>query len=134
MRKSLSLLTGVFFCFQATMHAATITVTTTANSGSGSLSNAITLLNDGDTIAFNIPGSGPHYIDPSVGGLPVITKNNITIDGYTQPGSVVNTNTILGSNTAVIQIVLHGSDTRLGPDGVTVTNGSVIGFIDLTTA
>ncbi len=90
--------------------AATITVTTTNATGVGSLNNAITALNNGDTIAFNIPGAGPHYIIPPFGGYPIITKNNITIDGYTQPGSSVNTNPILAANNAAIKIVIKGLD------------------------
>ena len=40
------------------------------------------------------------------GGYPMITNHNLTIDGYSQPGAVANTNTILGSNTASLKIVI----------------------------
>ncbi len=64
---------------------------------------------------FNLPGNGPFYfITPPLSpdnGYPAITNNNVTIDGYSQPGALPNTNTILGSNTAQIQIVL---DSRTG--------------------
>ncbi|MEI2723696.1 MAG: hypothetical protein V9H26_09170 [Verrucomicrobiota bacterium] len=40
------------------------------------------------------------------GGYPIITNHNLTIDGYSQPGALANTNTILGSNTAAIKIVI----------------------------
>lgn len=72
------------------LSAATFTVTTTADSGPGSLRQAILDSNangdgDSDTIAFAIPGTGPHVITPT-SGLPGILTRNITIDGYTQPG------------------------------------------------
>ena len=79
------------------------------------LAQAITQLQDGDFIHFNIPvppgGSDVHYLPTPPGGYPKITKANVTLDGYTQPGAIANTNTILGSNTAWIKIVL---DSRNG--------------------
>ena len=67
--------------------AATFTVTSTANSGAGSLRQAI--LDAGDTpghdlIRFNLPGSGPFTITPLT-ALPSI-QEGVTIDGTTQPG------------------------------------------------
>lgn len=95
------------------LEGATITVNTTDNEfpfpGETNLVQAISLLADGDTIAFNIPEAGPHYIVTPATGYPYITNHNVTIDGYTQPGSAANTNTILGSNTAVIKIVLDST-------------------------
>lgn len=91
-------------------NAATFTVTTAASNGAGSFSQAI---RDADastdsavTIRFNIPGAGPHYIAPPVGGFPLVTKDNLTIDGYSQPGSSVNTAAITATNNAVIKIAL----------------------------
>jgi hypothetical protein len=52
----------------ATVSANTYTVTTTADSGAGSLRQAITDANGNagaDTIAFNIVGSGVHTIAPA---------------------------------------------------------------------
>jgi hypothetical protein len=76
--------------------AATFTVTTTADSGPGSLRQAIIDSNGNgatiaDDITFAIPGTGPHVITvasplPAISGL-------VTIDGTTQPGWVPNTNT-----------------------------------------
>ncbi|HEY4415164.1 MAG TPA: hypothetical protein VGO57_05680, partial [Verrucomicrobiae bacterium] len=101
------------------LNAKTIVVNTTNNVspaiGQTNLVQAINSLQDGDTIAFQLAGSGPFYfVTPPLSpanGYPAITNNNITIDGYTQPGAFPNTNTILGSNTAQIQIVL---DSRAG--------------------
>ncbi len=48
-------------------------------------------LKDSDTIQFNIPGSGPFNTRMPAAGYRYVTKNNITIDGYSQPGSAPNT-------------------------------------------
>jgi len=72
--------------------AATFTVTSTGDSGAGSLRQAITDANNAagaDTIAFNITGSGVHTIAIS-SALPTITGAT-TIDGYTQSGASPNT-------------------------------------------
>ena len=72
-----------------TAPSATFTVTTTANSGAGSLEQAILDANSSagtDMISFNIPGTGPHTIMPT-SQLPFIF-GAVTIDGTTQsPGS-----------------------------------------------
>lgn len=47
-----------------------------------------------DTIHFDIPGAGVHTIQPS-SAFPVITEP-LTIDGYSQPGTVRNARTIDG--------------------------------------
>ncbi len=94
----------------ASVRAATFTVTTTAADGAGSFSQAI---RNADASAdptvlinFNIPGAGPHYISPPANGFPLVIKDNLTIDGYSQPGSSPNTAPITQSNNAVIKIVL----------------------------
>src|SRR5881394_3600185 len=106
----------------ALMPAATFTVTTTDNSsgpgdGQMSLNEAIQAAQAGDTIAFNIPGAGPHIIQTPLGGYPLITVDNLTIDGYTQPGSAPNSHPILGGNNAQIKIVLDstGADSATDP-------------------
>lgn len=74
---------------------ATFTVTTTADSGAGSLRQAIDDANtnsnpsDMDIIAFNISGSGVHTIAPATTLPDVIEK--VTINGYTQTGATTNT-------------------------------------------
>jgi hypothetical protein len=63
-------------------------VTNTNDSGAGSLRTAIEYANSNpgpDTITFNIPGDGPHIIQPA-SPLPDIT-DVVTIDGLTQPGA-----------------------------------------------
>src|ERR1700752_756775 len=84
------------------------TVTNTNDSGTGSLRQAILDANSmgGGTIGFNIAGSGVHTISP-LSQLPTITQT-VTIDGYTQPGSSMNTNPpTMGLNT-VLQVELSG--------------------------
>jgi hypothetical protein len=86
-------------------------VTNTNNEGSGSLRQAILGANarvGKDSITFNIPGSGPHTIRPS-SPLPFIT-DTLVIDGYSQPGSAVNTNSLARGTNAVLKIELDGSD------------------------
>ncbi len=90
--------------------AATFTVTNTDDSGPGSLRQAILDANasgEVDTIAFNIPGAGVHTIAP-LSLLPII-DSAVTIDGYTQPGSVQNTNAT-GALNSVLQIELDGTN------------------------
>src|ERR1043166_5492524 len=81
----------IIVAFIQIARSATITVTTDSPTGAGSLTAAINALNNGDTIAFHIPPEAGevHYILTPVDGYPIITKNNITIDGYTQGGASV---------------------------------------------
>jgi parallel beta-helix repeat protein len=68
--------------------ADTYAVTTTADTGVGSLRQAITDANGHpglDTIAFNISGSGVQTINVSTTSLPTITDPAV-LDGTTQPG------------------------------------------------
>jgi CSLREA domain-containing protein len=75
-----------------------------------------------DTIAFKIPGAGPHTIRPAL-ALPTIA-DPVIIDGYTQPGASPNTNGPgLGSN-AALKIELDGSNAGNGVNGLTITAGN----------
>lgn len=122
-----------------------VTVTTADNAnpptGSVSLLQAITDLQEGDTIRFNIPGNGPHFIETPVGGYPLITANNVTIDGYSQPGASANSNPILSSNNAQIRIVLDSRngnvrvmdfDPDVSSSGYGDTEAAVIGIYGAT--
>src|SRR5436190_1596225 len=96
------------WAFSLCAQAATFTVTNTNDSGAGSLRQAIVDANGNaglDTVAFNIPGAGVHTITP-LSSLPYFT-DPVFLDGYTQPGSSVNTDPI-GTN-AVLLIELDGS-------------------------
>jgi hypothetical protein len=82
-------LIGVGLVAQGVVVGDTFTVVNTDDSGTGSLREAIELANANpglDLIAFNIPGSGPHTIQPLT-AFPLIT-DRVTIDGYTQPGTI----------------------------------------------
>jgi len=102
----------------------TYTVTTTADSGAGSLRQAI--------LDANSNSSTPHTINFSISSgvqtitlltaLPSITRSNITIDGSTQPGW----------SAGDPQIVLDGSSlTAFTIDGLTIDNASNITIQDL---
>jgi len=68
--------------------AAVFTVTTVADTGAGSLRQAITAANaasGADEVRFNIPGTGPRTIAVSSAPLPAVT-GRLKIDGTTQPG------------------------------------------------
>ena len=92
--------------------AAIYTVTTTADSGSGSLRQAIVSANNNpglNTIRFNIPGTGAQTVAPATAFPDIL--NPVTIDGYSQPGS--SANTLTNGNNAVLLIRL---------DGITLSN------------
>lgn len=68
-----------------------LVVTTTANSGAGSLRQAIVDANNtlnGATISFDIPGGCPQVIAPT-SELPALVRPTI-VDGWSQPGSERN--------------------------------------------
>jgi hypothetical protein len=91
--------------------AATYTVTTTADSGAGSLRQAILDANanaGADTIAIDIVGSGVQTIALAT-SLPTIT-GSVTINGYSQPGASANTNPPGEGTNAVILIELNGQN------------------------
>ncbi|MCX5727467.1 MAG: DUF4347 domain-containing protein, partial [Nitrospirae bacterium] len=102
---------------------ATFTVTNTNDTGAGSLRAAITSANaaaGSDTINFTIAGAGLHTINLG-SALPTIT-GAVTIDGYTQTGSSVNTLSV-GDN-AVLTIELNGTNAGLASAGLTLGAGS----------
>jgi hypothetical protein len=96
------------------------TVINTNDSGPGSLRQAILDVNNtpganpgGGLIGFNIPGTGPFKIF-LISALPQLL-HDMTIDGYTQPGS--HPNTLTNSNNAQPFIELSGENITA------VTNG-----------
>ncbi len=112
--------------FSATRRAVTTAtpadflVTTTADSGAGSLRQAIldanAALNEGDRIVFNIPGDGAHTIAP-VTALPALAAP-VTIDGHTQPGAAANT--LAEGFNATLKVTLDGNAAPSGTDGLRV--------------
>ncbi len=76
------------------------TVTTTADSGPGSLREAINCANSNpgpDTIRFNIAGVGPHVIAPLTNYVD-ITGDSTVIDATTQPGWTLGNIVLNGIN------------------------------------
>ncbi len=93
--------------------AGTFTITSTDDSGPGTLREAIAQVNASPgphRIEFNLSGNGVHTISPLT-ALPTIV-NEVTIDGYSQPGS--KTNALQWGSDAVLLVRL---------DGVNATNG-----------
>lgn len=90
--------------------AATLPVTNTNDSGTGSLRQAILDANASvgvpDTIIFKIPGTGVKTITPA-SAFPAIT-DPVVIDGYTQSGS--SANTLAVGNNAVLLIEINGTN------------------------
>jgi hypothetical protein len=135
----------LFITLTSSALAATFTVTTTADSGVGSLRQAITDANGAagpDTIAFNVSGtgcdgSGVCTIAPA-SALPFIVSP-VLIDGYTQPGASANTSAAGALNT-VLKIVLSGTGipgvqalvVSTGGDGSTIRGLVLNGGFDYT--
>ncbi len=72
-----------------------------------------------DAIEFNIAGAGVHTIQPAT-QFPVITQE-LTIDGYTQPGAAENTDPV--ATNAVLLIELDGSAAGNPASGLSVFGG-----------
>ena len=75
-----------------------------------------------NTINFDIPGPGPFYIATPPTGYPLITNHDITIDGYSQRGSLPNSHHIHEPNNAQIMIVL---DSRIDFNSTNVPGTSM---------
>jgi hypothetical protein len=71
-----------------------------------------------DIIDFNIPGSGVHTIKP---GSFLLINDQVTIDGYSQPGA--SENTLEQGGNAVLKIELNGSGAGAN-QGLIVVDGS----------
>lgn len=100
----------------------TQTVTTTSDSGAGSLRQAILDANTagGDLIEFAIAGTGPHTITlASV--LPTITTAT-TINGYSQSGATENTRTTARGSDAVLRIQINAAGVGSGNPGLAINH------------
>lgn len=115
-----------------------LVVSTTADSGPGSLREAIYCANslpDIQTIEFSVPGAGPHLIKPQ-SALPAIL-DPVVIDGYTQPGSSPNTNPVGQGLNTVLQVHIDGENAGDFASGLRISGGgsriqglSITGFDD----
>ena len=116
---------GLFFA-AVSSYANTYTVTSTGDSGAGTLRQAILDANANvgtDAIHFNIPGGGVHTIAPA-SALPKLTSP-VTIDGYTQPGASANSNPPDQGLNTVLQIEIDCTNAGtycliIGADDVTI--------------
>ena len=110
-----------------TVDGAIFEVINTSDGDTGSLRWAIGQANGtagDDTIAFNIPGPGPHVIQPASGPLVIASPTDgVVIDGYTQPGSQPAT----ADTPAILKIRLDGSLAAGFGDGMVIwASGCVI--------
>ena len=122
-RKRLCTAALVALCSIGTAAADTYPVTNLNDSGAGSSRQAILDANGhagADTIAFTIPGAGVRTIAP-VTELPVIA-GQVTIDGFTQPGSSANTSP--AADNAIILVELNGANGGPGITDLTLGPGS----------
>jgi titin len=106
----------------------TLLVTTVADSGAGSLRQAIldanaTAGSDLININFDIEGGGVQTIIAPASPLPTIT-HPVAIDGYSQPGA--SPNTLAEGDNAQLKIVLYGIDAGVGANGLDITSGKSI--------
>lgn len=136
-RSGRSMAASVLLASAVPAAAATFTVTNSADSGPGSLRQAMSdaeAAGGGNTIVFAIPGGGPHAIAlasplPSVNGV-------LTVDGYTQAGSAPNSHAPeQGGLDARLMIELVGSGTygfaiQGGQASLTVQGLAMHGFSD----
>ncbi|MBK8946637.1 MAG: right-handed parallel beta-helix repeat-containing protein [Ignavibacteriae bacterium] len=99
----------------------TYVVNNTNDSGIGSLRQAIIDANNNpglDSIAFNIPGTGPFTILPNT-ELPTII-DPVIIDGYSQPGSHPNIYPFSEGSNAEIKIELSGTSVSTLSPGLNI--------------
>ncbi len=118
---------GALYLAAAAASGNTYTVTTTADSGAGSLRQAITDANanpGADAIAFNIVGSGVQTITLAA-ALPNFT-DAVTIDGYTQPGASPNTNPPDQGSNAVIRIEINAQSSAPSNTGLWILASPVV--------
>jgi uncharacterized repeat protein (TIGR01451 family) len=111
MERRVTILGFVCALIAGSLQAATFTVTTTADSGAGSLRQAILDSNANgsgvaDTIEFDINAAGVQTITLAT-ALPTISTP-VVIDGYSQNGASANTLPLSGGSNAVILIALDG--------------------------
>ena len=123
----MKLITALFFTgallAQLIATGATFTVTSSANSGPGTLRQAILDANTTpgpDTISFNLPGSGVQTIAPT-NALPAIT-NQVFIDGFSQPGSSANSSA--SADNSIHLIRLDGLKCDSSADGLKFTTAN----------
>ncbi|MFL6248501.1 MAG: beta strand repeat-containing protein [Thermoanaerobaculia bacterium] len=99
--------------FDVVAASSTLTVTTTADSGTGSLRDAISIYNAGGcpapcTINFASTGTGNIVLASQ---LPPLIGGQLTIDGFTGTGAQPNTNAFSQPLNSVITVSIDGNNT-----------------------
>src|SRR5438876_11580480 len=129
-RKTTMLILGLLLGLLAARAAlgATFTVTTTNDTGAGSLRHAIADANangaDGTNMiqfAITDPPAGVRTITPA-SSLPFITTP-VILDGYTQAGSSPNTNAMLNAFSGTLLIEISGAILGNNGDGLVLLGG-----------
>jgi hypothetical protein len=128
--RSLFLSMAVVGLLQPPVRGDIFNVTTTSESGPGSLRQAILDANahpnssasDRDRIYFSIPSSGVQTIQP-FDPLPDIT-DPVVIDGFTQDGALPNSNPVGQGLNPRLRIELDGNFLRSPGSGLKITSGS----------
>ncbi len=123
-------LRSLFFALTGVLatQAATFTVTTTNDSGAGSLRQAILSANataGTNRIVFNLSGAGVQRIAP-LSALPAITRP-LVLDGYSQPGS--SSNTLAAADNAVLRVGLSGASATGSALQINGSNSVVRGLV-----
>ncbi len=117
--------------------AASWVVTNTADSGPGSLRQALLDAEDGDIISFDLgvfPPGSPATILLTSGALPQITRNNVTIDASNAGVILDGSNTPAGTSGLVIHganhVTIKGLHVTGFPDsGIMIRNGATYNTI-----
>ncbi|MES2705719.1 MAG: hypothetical protein V4726_03860 [Verrucomicrobiota bacterium] len=122
------------------LHSAVVTTTDNASpvtDNQTSLLEALANVKDNETITFNIPGAGPHYILTPAAGYPLVEKRGVTINGYSQPGASPNTAAPDQPRNTKIQIILDSRTevpgerrTVLNYDGFGLSESGVLSFVN----
>jgi len=127
--RALPLVVAAFFLGYPQMRADIFSVTTTAESGRGSIGQAILDANahpnssasDPDRIHFAIPGADIQLILPQF-PLPDIT-DPVVIDGFTQNGALPNSNPVGQGLNPILRVELNGTNLFAEGNGLTITCG-----------
>lgn len=124
----LSLVVGLLLFHAVIAHAATIKVTSTADSGTGTLRQAIADALSGDTIDFSLPANSE--IKLTSGAL--IVDKSLTING---PGApllrVRNFDPNIATNRFRV-FVISGGDVNVAISGLTISEGKAGGLANIT--
>jgi hypothetical protein len=123
----LALIAGSLLCSAVVARAATITVTSTGDSGKGTLRQAILDAKAGDTINFSLPGNSAITLTSAE----LMIDKGLTISG---PGAnllTVRRNTAAGTpRFRIFEIPFAGVNFDVTISGLTITNGSAASDAD----